>query len=88
MIRWTIRILLFVVALTLLGMLPSPKSPTNARGPYESALANVGVATAWAKKPNNCNSFCEFASPGYVCLHEGFNEKCVFSGGCTTVACP
>jgi len=89
MIRWTTRIVVIAIALMLLGMLPAPKARTTA-GPYGSALASVGAGTAWATKPNrNCNSYCEFIAPGYHCLNEGVNEKCVTgTSGCSTVACP
>lgn len=72
------------IVLTLVGMFVSTGSKSAAKGPYQSALASVGVATAEAAKC--ANRACEFASPGYVCL-EGSGTKCVFNGGCTTVAC-
>jgi hypothetical protein len=71
-----------VLAMTFVGMFVS--SGPAAKGPYHSALASVGVATAEAAKC--ANRMCEFASPGYVCT-EGSGTKCVFSGGCTTVSC-
>jgi hypothetical protein len=77
-------ILVLAVAMTLVGMFVSSGSKATARGPYQSALSSVGVATAEAAKC--ANRACEFASPGYVCT-EGSGTKCVFSGGCTTVAC-
>ena len=89
MIRLTARIVLFAAALTLLGSLPAPNSHAPSTGPYQSALSSVGVGTVWAAKPNKCNSFCEFIAPGFHCLAEGTNSKCVTgTGGCQTVACP
>jgi hypothetical protein len=89
MIRLTARIILFAVALVLLGSLPAPTSQAPASGPYQSALNNLGAGTVWAAKPNKCNSFCEFIAPGFHCLSEGTNTKCsTGTGGCTTVACP
>ena len=88
--RLTIHIALFALVLLFMGtfLTPAP-SRGPALGPYQSALTSVGVGTAWAAKRNNCNSFCEFIAPGYHCLNEGVNEKCVTgTGGCTTVACP
>ncbi len=82
-----IKLATFVLVLacaTLVGMFVSSGSKSTARGPYQSALSSVGVATAEAAKC--ANRACEFASPGYVCL-EGSGTKCVFSGGCHTVAC-
>ena len=78
--------LVFVLAfaMALVGMFVSTGPKATARGPYQSALASVGVATAEAAKC--ANRACEFASPGYVCT-EGSGTKCQFSGGCTTVAC-
>jgi hypothetical protein len=80
-----LKLILFVlVAMTLVGMFVSAGPKTTATGPYPSALSSVGVATAEAAKC--ANRACEFASPGYVCT-EGSGTKCVFGGGCTTVAC-
>ncbi len=76
--------LALAIVLALVGMFVPTGSKSTAKGPYQSALASVGVATAEAAKC--ANRACEFASPGYVCL-EGSGTKCVFGGGCTTVAC-
>ena len=76
--------LTLVIAMTLVGMFVSAGPHSTARGPYQSALSSVGVATAEAAKC--ANRACEFASPGFVCT-EGSGTKCVFGGGCTTVAC-
>jgi len=73
-----------VLAMMLVGMFLSTGSKSVAKGPYQSALQSVGVATAEAARC--ANRACEFASPGYVCL-EGSGTKCVFGGGCTTVSC-
>jgi len=73
-----------MLTMTLVGMFVHTGSKSTAKGPYQSALQSVGVATAEAAKC--ANRACEFASPGYVCL-EGSGTKCVFGGGCTTVAC-
>ena len=82
--KLTAFVLVLVFAMTLVGMFAYSAPKTTATGPYQSALASVGVATAEA---GNCaNRACEFASPGYVCL-EGAGTRCVFGGGCTTVAC-
>jgi|GEM_PF-6014759 hypothetical protein len=83
-IRLTAFVLVLAFAMTLVGMFVSSGSKATARGPYQSALSSVGVATAEAAKC--ANRMCEFASPGYVCT-EGSGTKCVFSGGCTTVSC-
>ncbi|HTM00582.1 MAG TPA: hypothetical protein VL503_05610 [Candidatus Omnitrophota bacterium] len=77
-------VLILAFAMTLVGMFLTTTPKSVAKGPYQSALASVGVATAEAAKC--ANRACEFASPGYVCL-EGSGTKCVFGGGCTTVAC-
>jgi hypothetical protein len=77
-------VLVFAFALTLVGMFVSAGPTATAKGPYQSALSSVGVATAEAAKC--ANRMCEFASPGYVCT-EGSGTKCQFGGGCTTVAC-
>lgn len=77
-------VVLFVFAMTLVGMFVSTGPKATAKGPYQSALASVGVATAEAAKC--ANRACEFASPGYVCT-EGSGTRCQLSGGCTTVAC-
>ena len=82
--KLSVLVLVLVVAMTLVGMFVSTGSKSVAQGPYHSALASVGVATAEAAKC--ANRVCEFASPGYVCT-EGSGTKCVFSGGCTTVSC-
>ena len=82
--KLTASVLALAFAMTLLGMFVTSGPKSTARGPYQSALSSVGVATAEA---GNCaNRACEFASPGYVCT-EGSGTKCRFSGGCTTVAC-
>jgi hypothetical protein len=86
-LKLTLRVLVLVLSLTLVGMFVASGTPTaKATGPYQSALSNVGVATAEAAKNKCANRACEFASPGYVCL-EGSGTKCVFGGGCTTVSC-
>lgn len=84
--KLTTLVVILAFAMTLVGMFVSSGSKATARGPYQSALSSVGVATAEAAKKNCANRACEFASPGYVCL-EGSGTKCVFSGGCTTVSC-
>ncbi len=84
-LRLTALVLVLSFAITLVGMFVSSGPKATTGGPYRSALASVGVATAEAAKC--ANRACEFASPGFVCL-EGIGTKCVFSGGCTTVACP
>ena len=78
-------ILVLVFAMTLVGMFLHTGPKATAKGPYQSALASVGVATAEAARC--ANRACEFASPGFVCS-EGFGSKCVLKNGCTTVACP
>lgn len=83
-LKLTGLVLVLAFALTLVGMFVSSGSKATAKGPYQSALTSVGVATAEAAKC--ANRVCEFASPGYVCT-EGSGTKCVFSGGCTTVSC-
>jgi hypothetical protein len=85
-LKLTAIVLVFAFAMTLVGMFVSTGSKATAKGPYQSALASVGVATAEAARKNCANRACEFASPGYVCL-EGSGTKCVFGGGCTTVSC-
>ena len=77
-------VLVLAFAMTLVGMFVSSGPNATAKGPYQSALSSVGVATAEAAKC--ANRACEFASPGYVCT-EGSGTKCQFGGGCTTVAC-
>ena len=88
MIRLTVRIVLFALALVLLGSFLAPTSShAPPSGPYQSALSSMGTGTAWAAK-RNCNSYCEFIAPGFHCLNEAVNEKCVTgTSGCTTVAC-
>jgi len=89
MIRLTTRIALFALALMLVGSFLTQTKSHAPGGPYQSALASMGTGTAWAAKHGRCNSYCEFIAPGFHCLSEGVNEKCVTgSGGCTTVACP
>ena len=83
-IKLTAFVLVLVFAMTLVGMFAYGAPKTTATGPYQSALASVGVATAEAAKC--ANRACEFASPGFVCL-EGSGTRCVFGGGCTTVSC-
>ena len=83
-IKLTAFVLVLAIAMTLVGMFVSNGSNAPAKGPYQSALSSVGVATAEAA--NCANRACEFASPGFVCT-EGSGTKCKFSGGCTTVAC-
>ena len=83
-VRLTALILALVFGMTLVGMFVSGGPKVTAKGPYQSALSSVGVATAEAAKC--ANRACEFASPGYVCV-EGSGTKCRFSGGCTTVSC-
>ena len=81
-----VLVLVLTFAITLVGTLV-PNRTKATRGPYQSALSNLGVATAEAAKKNHCpNSFCEFAHPGFFC-DAGSDTKCVFSGGCQTVAC-
>jgi len=82
--KLTAFVLVLVFAMTLVGMFATSGQKASATGPYQSALSSVGVATAEAAKC--ANRMCEFASPGFVCT-EGSGSKCVFSGGCTTVAC-
>jgi len=77
-------VLVLAFAMTLVGMFLSTGPKATAKGPYPSALASVGVATAEAARC--ANRACEFASPGFVCL-EGSGTKCQFKDGCTTVAC-
>ncbi len=81
-----VLVLFLTFAITLVGTLV-PNGTKAARGPYQSALSNLGVATAEAAKKGNCpDTFCEFAHPGFFC-DAGSGTKCVFSGGCQTVAC-
>jgi len=78
-------VLIFAFALTLVGMFASAGPRDAARGPYQSALASVGVGTAEAA--GHCaNSACEFASPGFFC-DGAAGTKCVLKNGCTTVTC-
>jgi hypothetical protein len=79
-------VLVFTFALTLVG-LSVPSGTKTTRGPYQSALSHLGVTTAEAAKKHCPNTFCEFAHPGFFC-DAGGGTKCVFSGGCQTVACP
>ena len=90
MIKLTTRVALFALVLMLLGsFLALTNSHSPSGGPYQSALSSMGTGTAWAAKHGHCNSYCEFIAPGFHCLSEGTNSKCVTgSGGCTTVACP
>ncbi len=79
-------VLVLTFAITLVGTFV-PSGTKTARSPYQSALSNLGVATAEAAKKHNCpNTFCEFAHPGFFC-DAGGGTKCVLSGGCQTVAC-
>lgn len=77
-------VLFLAFAFTLVGMFVTTTAKAPAKGPYQSALASVGVATAEAA--GCANRACEFASPGYVCS-EGFGTRCRLQNGCTTVAC-
>jgi hypothetical protein len=78
-------VLALAFAMTFVGMFVSTGTKATAKGPYQSALASVGVATAEAARC--ANRACEFASPGFVCS-EGSGSKCRLSGGsCTTVSC-
>jgi hypothetical protein len=83
-LKLTAFVLVLAFAMTLVGMFVTTAPKATATGPYQSALASVGVATAEAAKC--ANRACEFAHPGYVCL-EGIGTRCQFGGGCTTVAC-
>jgi hypothetical protein len=83
-LKLTAFVLVLAFAMTLVGMFVTSGTKETARGPYQSALSSVGVATAEAAKC--ANRACEFASPGYVCS-EGSGTKCRLSGGCVTVAC-
>jgi hypothetical protein len=83
-IKLTALVLVLAFAMTLVGMFVTSGTKETARGPYQSALSSVGVATAEAARC--ANRACEFASPGYVCA-EGSGTKCRLSGGCVTVAC-
>ena len=85
-LKLTAFVLFLAFAMTLVGMFVTSTPKATATGPYQSALSSVGVATAEAANSKCANRACEFASPGYVCL-EGSGTKCVFGGGCTTVAC-
>jgi len=93
-IKLTTRVLMLVFALILVGIFFAPGTSTTPAGPYQSALSNVGVGTAWAAKPGSgpCNgAICEFIAPGYHCLFEGGpKEGCtrLSTGGCTTISCP
>jgi len=79
-------VLVLTFAITLVGMFV-PGGTKASRGPYQSALSNLGVASAEAAKKHNCpNTFCERAFPGWFC-DAGGGTQCVLSGGCTTVAC-
>ena len=89
MIRLTTRVALFALLLLLTASFLVPSTHAPRGGPYQSALMSVGPGTAWAAKKGNCNSYCEFFAPGFHCLNEGVNEKCVTgTSGCSTVACP
>jgi hypothetical protein len=79
-------VLIVAFVMTLVGMFVHAGPSATAQGPYQSALSSVGVATAEAASKHCANRGCEFASPGWVCL-EGNGSKCVFSGGCRTIAC-
>lgn len=81
------RVLVLVLSLTLLGMFTVSGTPTApAKGPYQSALLNVGAGTAWAAACNH--RICEFVHPGYHCLFEGGATSCVAgSPRCKDVAC-
>lgn len=83
-LKLTAFVLVLAFAMTLVGMFVTTGPKATATGPYQSALSSVGVATAEAARC--ANRACEFASPGFVCT-EGSGTKCVFKGGCTTVAC-
>ena len=80
-----LRFAAIVLAVTTIAIAVAP--PSSSGTPYLSALSNLAGTDAGAAGKKNCNSLCERVFPGYTCLHEGSGTKCVFSNGCTTVAC-
>ena len=84
--RLAVRVIAAVIVLSFVGLalVPGTFAP-SAKGPYLSALNNVGVGTAWAA--GKCNHrICEFVAPAHTCLFEGGATSCtkLATGGCTT----
>ncbi len=79
-------VLLLVVAAIAVTFAPASRGGS----PYLSALSDLAASPAFAAKPANCHSLCEFVAPAHTCLSDAVGSKCVRSstGGCTTVACP
>ena len=88
-LRLIVQVALLASLFLLLGMFVGTAPPHAAQtGPYQSALATMGIATADAAAGGCNNETCEFFPPQYRCVGGVVGSRCKKSGGtCTDVSC-
>ena len=84
-IRLSVMVLTIAAILILAGLFLSSGPRSAGQGPYESALASIGVATAEAA---GCQGrACTFASPGFICTESSGARCSRTKTGCETILC-